>query len=522
MPRNVGAPPAASREKGDDSAVRLAGGAAITVAGGFAARGLQFLTQVVLANVLAPALLGLFAEGFALFRLARLAAVAGLDKGIIRFGTQLWDAYDDGLRYLVRRAFAFSGVLGLAIGSGLWLTAPWIAERVMGNAGLAPVLRAFALTVPSAAVVRLVAATTRLGRRAHWAVVCEDLIQPTLGLALVVVLLGWGYGLRAALVAWPLAFALAAAVGVVLVLRLLPQHLGRASGPRPVGTVSWRSLLGFSFNASLAVSFTMMTMMIDRLMIGMFRPEEEVGTYHAAAQVAALFPMVVGAFGAMLQPMIVACWRRGDSERLRQLFRAATRWGLYLAIPAYVVIARSAPSILETLFQPAYRTGAWVLVILASGQMINAATGPVGQLLVMGGREGIWAVCSGSALVANVCLDLVLIPRFGAVGAAVATAFAIALTFGLGLLIAAKSMRLMPYAGKDLGLIIAGIVAALAVMGRQAAWPLPGLAGLLGDAGIAVAVVGLTVAAVGFDSEERLLFGSVLERITRVRRKPDA
>jgi O-antigen/teichoic acid export membrane protein len=58
------------------------------------------------------------------------------------------------------------------------------------------------------------------------------------------------------------------------------------------------------------------------------------------------------------------------------------------------------------------------LIILAIGQFINAATGPVNNIIIMTGRQKLNRNIMVSATVVAIMLDLILIPRFGAVGAA--------------------------------------------------------------------------------------------------------
>jgi O-antigen/teichoic acid export membrane protein len=76
--------------------------------------------------------------------------------------------------------------------------------------------------------------------------------------------------------------------------------------------------------------------------------------------------------------------------------------------------------------------GAYVpLIILALGQLFNSATGPVGSLLVMTGQEW-WSMTAVlAALAVSIPAYLLLVTRFGAVGAASAAAAGIVVMNGL-------------------------------------------------------------------------------------------
>ena len=63
-----------------------------------------------------------------------------------------------------------------------------------------------------------------------------------------------------------------------------------------------------------------------------------------------------------------------------------------------------------------------ILIVLAIGQFVNISTGSCCLLLVMTGHEKIHSYISFCSLLMNVVLNIVLIIRFGALGAAIATA----------------------------------------------------------------------------------------------------
>ncbi|MGH1488406.1 MAG: polysaccharide biosynthesis C-terminal domain-containing protein [Acidimicrobiales bacterium] len=74
------------------------------------------------------------------------------------------------------------------------------------------------------------------------------------------------------------------------------------------------------------------------------------------------------------------------------------------------------------------------LAILACGQFINTAAGLVGELLAMSGRELRLLQATGASAVCNVGLNLLLIPRMGIEGAAVATLVSLVVVNGLYIL----------------------------------------------------------------------------------------
>ena len=86
---------------------------------------------------------------------------------------------------------------------------------------------------------------------------------------------------------------------------------------------------------------------------------------------------------------------------------------------------------LLNVFGKGFAAGSTVLLILAAGQLANAATGPTGVLLTMTGKQK-WELTNSISMIAfNFLLNLFLIPKMGKTGAAIATALSIATINGL-------------------------------------------------------------------------------------------
>jgi O-antigen/teichoic acid export membrane protein len=75
---------------------------------------------------------------------------------------------------------------------------------------------------------------------------------------------------------------------------------------------------------------------------------------------------------------------------------------------------------------PEFRVAATTLRLLALGQMINAIVGPAGHFIAMTGRPKLNLVNAVALALANVVLNIIMIPRWGIEGAGLATAISLA------------------------------------------------------------------------------------------------
>ena len=96
------------------------------------------------------------------------------------------------------------------------------------------------------------------------------------------------------------------------------------------------------------------------------------------------------------------------------------------------------------IFGEEFITGYTVLVILCIGQFINVATGSVGQILAMTNREKLLRKCVVYGTVINLLLNIVLVPNYGMIGAAIATSIAWTITNVMALFFVKEQFNFMP------------------------------------------------------------------------------
>jgi O-antigen/teichoic acid export membrane protein len=404
-----------------------------------------------------------------------------------------------------------AAAVGGALGLGLYLLSSPVALAVFHKPELRPVLAFAAVAIPLRVLLAVAAASTRASQRMAHAVLTEDAGQPAANLLLLAAF-AWllGLGLGEALWAMVVSLALAALAALLLVRRLLP----RPASPTQALSARAGSLLRFSLPASAAATCAIVLIWTDRLMVGAFRPAAELGLYQAASQTSLLFAIILSGFGAIFPPMMAALHRDGGIDRIAALYRASTKWGLYLCLAPAVVLLLAPREVLTVMFGSSY-TPAWMaLVILTLGQLGNAATGQVGQLLVMTGHPGAWFAVSASALTANVVMNLLLVPRWGMLGAAVATAVCLAGMFVAGVWRVHRLLGLWPYHVRYLK----GLAAALAAGG--AVWSLGRLELSLVTVKLALLAIAAAVCflvslwLLGADREDSLAWAALRERLS--------
>jgi O-antigen/teichoic acid export membrane protein len=172
----------------------------------------------------------------------------------------------------------------------------------------------------------------------------------------------------------------------------------------------------------------------------------------------------------------------GDRQGANRVYQATTAWLILLTWPFYLLAVSYGPQII-TVFGRSYQAGGTVMVILGLTMLLATGCGQVDMVLVTTGRSS-WSLLNGLlAVLVNVGLDIVLIPPYGIVGAAIGWSAAIIVTNLLPLAQIALAERLHPFGrGASVAAVLSVIsfaglpLAARALLGHGAVISLAGIA----------------------------------------------
>ncbi len=212
---------------------------------------------------------------------------------------------------------------------------------------------------------------------------------------------------------------------------------------------------------------------LDRIMIGWLGDFGEVAIYSIPARLARLLYVLIYLLNPLMGPLYSRHLNENGQSRALRGYRNASLLMAALATPLALIFIFQGRALLGLAAGDLYAEGAGILVLLTLGALAVTWSGNNAQLLQMGGREGGELSMSLSALGLNFVLNLLLIPRMGAMGAAWATLISLMITVtGRGLL-AWRSWGALPGALGSSRLVLA-LAAFLLVhfLCASLSWPL--------------------------------------------------
>jgi O-antigen/teichoic acid export membrane protein len=226
---------------------------------------------------------------------------------------------------------------------------------------------------------------------------------------------------------WPMSAMTAAGAAVVgtwlaLVVQtvLINRRLSTEVAPDP-SERTLRIWLATSLPL-LAITFSeILLQTTDVLVISQFMGPGDVAIYFAAAKTMSLVMFVHYAVGSAMANRFSALNARGDRDGLVKTIREAVNWTFWPSLAgASAILLLGKP--LLWLFGPQFTDGYPVMLVLVLGFLGRAAAGPSELLLNMLGQQRAAACVAVLVAGTNIVLNLLLVPHFGLVGAASASA----------------------------------------------------------------------------------------------------
>lgn len=382
---------------------------------------LTLVLSILLARALGPEGYGIYSYNYALIMLLAIPAMFGLPNLVIR---ETAKAQVNAQWGLMRGVWRWAALVSIGVGLVL-ATIAGGAAAIFRDAFTSTQLAAFAwglLLIPLVALGNLRGAALRGLHKIIQGQLPEFVIRPAiLLLLLVIALLETGYELtpnRA--MAFHVAAALIAfGVGAWMLYINRPPELKGRSSRIEYDSAEWiKSTLPLAFVAGMQ----MINKHADILILGIFTTGEQVGIYRVVVQGAILVAFGLTAINMVVAPRFARLYSEGDHERLQRLVTLSSRVILLITFVPSALLLFWGEHLLNLVFGAEYTQGYAALVILALGQIGNAAFGSVAFLLNMTGHERDAARGVAIAAILNVALNIACVPFFGMEGAALATA----------------------------------------------------------------------------------------------------
>ena len=430
------------------------------------------ITLPVFARAFTQSEYGLLELALVLFSLSAAVADAGFASAAQRSFFDYVESDVEDRRRVIFTAFTSTMGVATSIAILLFVGRHGVADALFGRAGKTELVALVAASVPLVIAANFLRETMRLRFRA-WHYVVSSVTSAAVSAAVAVTaVLALGVGVEAIFFGMIVGNGVAVAYGLLVVHSDIGRHFSRPE---------LRKMLVYGMPLVPTAIAVWALALLDRLLLGWLSNLSEVGQYAVANRISGVLFLLVTGFVLAFGPYVLSIY--SEDPELEKVVRGKTLTyvtiGLSLGGLCLTLFARELLMVAAPSFDEAYKAvGPLSLGILAVGISSVVMAG-----ISIARRTIYLALLSGIGVAVNVGFNLILIPPYGMLGAAFATAAAYGVLTFLHYMVAQR-LYPTPYEPKNV-LIVVLLAIAFGTLGVVALGPVP----------VAMAVKALAVAA---------------------------
>ncbi len=380
---------------------------------------LQFLFILLLSRALKADGMGKYSYCLNIILIASILGNLGIDKALLRF-IPVYSA--DNYWKRARRVFSMGSLVsltaGLTVSVLLWFLSDWIFEALEREA-LGEYLRWFIISVVPLAFIANLTESFKGLKMITTSLMLRSLV-PVIGiLGVFFIVPDWGLlG-----IIWTYDFA----VVLIALGGLLMWYFGSEKLKRPSAKTTDTFGLNHLFKSSIPLYglaiFHQINVSVPIILLGVWVTDDKTGQFFNAQKVAMMTSLFLIAFNTILASKVGHFFAKGQVFTLEKTVQKATFLVSILAAPLFVFLFIFS-NFTMSLFGDDFTEGGILLRVLLLGKFVNVMLGPVGLLLIIGGREKLMRNTAMFSSIIIISVNLILLPRIGVMGAAIASSVA--------------------------------------------------------------------------------------------------
>lgn len=394
-------------------------GSSMLMVGRFIALAVNFLVQVITVRYLTKSDYGAFVYALTIASIGATFALWSMDKALLRF----LPTYDENKDNSAQRGTILL-TLGMVAGASLALVI-----LIHGLQGL--ISDRFVDDPISVSLLLIVIFTSPVSALDHWFQSLFAVFASAKSIFFRRHILGPGLKLTAVLavvilqadvyaLAW--GYVIGGLIGLLTYGTLLRRMFSKWEVFR---TWNWRQMrfpvreiYGYSTLLMYADLAFILRNNVILIIVEAFHGLTSVAEYRAVDPVARLNSFVFQSFTFLYTPLAARIHARADKDSITDLYWRTALWITVFSFPMFIVTFSLSTSVTVLLFEERYASSAPILAVLSLGYYFNAALGFNAYTLRVYGVTRYLAVIDFLAAICAVVLSLLLIPPYGAMGAA--------------------------------------------------------------------------------------------------------
>ncbi|AJF62654.1 MAG: Polysaccharide biosynthesis protein [archaeon GW2011_AR20] len=404
---------------------QIAVGAIITFLGMVLGKGLTYLYVALIAR-LGSSEYGLLSLGFTITSFLVGISMLGLNTGLTRYiPFFIGKNNNKKIKGTILSSIKISFPISLFFMTALILFADKISINFFHNPNLIPILKLFSFTIPLIVLSNIFASVMLGFKKVAYQVVINEVIENIVKLFLTFILIYFSYNLFGAAIAYLISII----TTFILSLYFVQNKTFKIFNSGIKTEFITKELLKFSLPLFFAGLFTLIIKWGDILLIGYFKTASDVGIYNATLATANLLTLVPAALIILFLPIITNLYSKKNKKEINKVSVRTSKWIFFCNLPIFIVLLIFSKDILRIMFGNEYVIGTASFIILLLGYIIHSLSHINSSILIMLKKTKIVFYIGFVTSLFSIIINLLLIPRYGIIGGAIGTSFALILDY---------------------------------------------------------------------------------------------
>lgn len=378
---------------------------------------------VVITRLYGPDTMGMYYLVFTMIDIAITLTASGMNYGVLMF-TARWQETDRKDERQLYRILANGFVVSMGVSAACILLAyvggPKILKSYYPQPGVASALQFMTWAIPFRVFAIIVIAATKSMMMMKWDAIIQGFLYPVLLLLFSATFYFMSPSLESLFLSYLLTSMVMAALSAVVFARYFSFY---KLLKEVIRFRFFAPLFKFALPQNLNMTFNTFITNVDIIMLGYFAFKPEViGFYAMGAQLVRNIRQIKLIFSGIYAPIISRLYERKEYTVISYSLSMVSRWTSSLAFPLTLLLLLFKSELL-LVFHPSFvQENSAFMFLLVVAPLQSCTVGMAGNILVMAGFS-LWNLLNSVTVAAlNALLNYMMIPSFGLMGAALATA----------------------------------------------------------------------------------------------------
>jgi len=380
--------------------------------------------RTVFARYFSSSEYGIFSLGFIIINIFVIIGTLGFQGGITRqIAYYLGKKQFKKVQSIILWSLIICLISSIIITLLIFLCSDIIAIKIFDMEMLSLPLKIFSISIPFYVLLFILSSIFRGFKRVKERVYFIDIIKNLLFPLLLVPVILLSGSFKLGIIAYFLSIVITSIAFIFYFIKKLPIKFKISM--KNIDPSIGKELLIFSLPLMFVTILNRVMSWTDTLMLGYFNTSETVGLYNAAVPLGTFISTALVALLFIYTPVITDLYARKKDKEMKRSYAVLTKWICAVTLPLALIFVLYPSVVIQFLFGKEYILAGIALQILVIGFFINNILGPNGATLIALAKTNFLMVVTFGAACINVVLNVILIPKYGINGAAIATVTAL-------------------------------------------------------------------------------------------------